>query len=86
MPVTSEDGEPEPAMRQRPPSPTRWRLPRAGVGEESEDGGIDEEPMIESAAPAAGGISEAAFSPKYFERHEHDPVVCASDIRLTRVI
>jgi len=85
MPVPSEDGEPEPAIRRQSPSPTRWRLPRAGVGEESEDGGIDEESMAESATPAAGGISEAAFSPKYFERHEYDPVVCASDIRLIRV-
>ncbi|PUU73682.1 kinase-like domain-containing protein [Tuber borchii] len=68
MPVTSEDGEPEPVMRRQPPSPTRWRLPRAEVGGESEDGAIDEESMAGSATPAAGGISEAAFSPKYFER------------------
>lgn len=86
MPVTSEDGEPEPVIRRQSPSPNRWRLPRAGVGEENEDGGIDEESMAESATPAAGGISEAAFSPKYFERHEHDPVVCVSGIRLIRVV
>lgn len=86
MPVTSEDGEPEPVMRRQPPSPTRWRLPRAEVGGESEDGAIDEESIAGSATPAAGGISEEAFSPKYFERHEHDPAVCASDIRLIRVI
>ncbi|CUS08599.1 unnamed protein product [Tuber aestivum] len=68
MPVTDEPGEPEAAMRRQPPSPTRRRLPRAEVEEEDEDGDMDEELVAGSAPPAAGGISEAAFSPKYFER------------------
>ncbi|PWW76696.1 kinase-like protein [Tuber magnatum] len=66
MPVTDEDGGPEPAVGRQPLSPTRRRLPRAEVEEESEDGGIDEESIAGSAAPTAGGISEAAFSPKFF--------------------
>ncbi|KAG0133464.1 kinase-like domain-containing protein [Tuber indicum] len=66
MPVTSEDGESEPAARRQPPSPTRRRLPRAEVEEGESEGGIDEESIAGSATPAAGGISEAAFSPKFF--------------------
>jgi hypothetical protein len=57
-----------PPIRRTPPSPTHRSLPRPEVEDVGED--LDFHPEIDpdSEPVGGGGISDAAFSPKYFER------------------
>ncbi|KAH8146119.1 uncharacterized protein LAJ45_09809 [Morchella importuna] len=57
-----------PPIRRTPPSPTHRSLPRPEVEDVGEDPGFHQETDPYSEPVGGGGISDAAFSPKYFER------------------